>query len=49
MLVYTNKGQVYSEGDYTGMMKACGFHNAACFDVCKKLENRSKVIFAERL
>lgn len=49
MLVYTNKGQVYSESDYTGMLKASGFCNAACFDVCKKLENRSKVIFAERL
>lgn len=48
MLVYTNKGKVYSESEYTGMLKAAGFRNFKCSDVCKKLENRSKVIFAER-
>ncbi|MCX5792461.1 MAG: methyltransferase [Elusimicrobia bacterium] len=45
MLVYTNKGQVYSEKEYAGMLRKAGFKNIKSADICKNMENRSRAVF----
>lgn len=41
MLVYTSKGQVYSEREYTGWMTAAGFGDVTRHGICEDTANRS--------
>jgi ubiquinone/menaquinone biosynthesis C-methylase UbiE len=49
MLVYTNKGRVYSSEEYKSWLRTAGFKNLKEWDICPASDNPSRVIVGRKL
>ena len=49
MLVYTNKGRVYSSREYRSWLKTAGFRDIKEWDVCPGSDNPSRVVAGRKL